>query len=251
MTGRSENTTVNFVFQSPGGIGKTLVCSWVAEYLRDNSQAVICYDADPSRKVLAQIEALAARSIDLVYRDKSGQTRLNIDEMDSVFSEILEGDQNVVLDCGGAGYERVSSYLLSNGMIETLAEYRRVIIHVIIVGGRDHLATVKEFDKIIGQYPENVEKVAWINPHFGEVGHNGVAFTESSFFTDNADKIAGVLYMPELQADYTTDYFKTMVAERMTFSEILSPENKSWNAISKLRMRNIWNPIKKQLADVL
>lgn len=244
-----EKSSVNFVFQGPGGIGKTLVASWLAEFFATADIPYVAYDADPSRKVLAQIPTIGAKPINLVYRDASGQTKLNTVEMDETFSSVLEGTESVIIDCGGAGYERVSSYLLANGLIETLAEVRRVFIHIIVVGGRDHIATVKECANIINGYPESVEKVVWINPHFGPVEYEGTPFVESQFMKDNADNIAGIINMPELQHDYTADYFKTMVANKLTFGDIA--KSSDWNAIAKLRMKNIWKPISSGISEVM
>lgn len=246
---KNQTSSVNFVFQSPGGIGKTLVASWVAEFFAERDLPFIAYDADPSRKVLAQIPTIAAKPINLVYRDSSGQTKLNTAEMDETFSSFLEGTDSVIVDCGGAGYERVSSYLLANNLIEVLAEERRVLIHIIVVGGRDHAATVKECAHIIQAYPDTVEKVVWINPHFGPVEYNGTPFLESAFMQDNADKVSGIINMPELQHDYTSDYFKTMVANKLTFSDIA--KSIDWNAIAKLRMKNIWKPIASGISEVM
>lgn len=253
MDSSSERSrdAINFVFQGKGGIGKTLAASWIAEHLREIGRNVLCIDADPQQKTLAKIKALDVRPVKLIFKDKTGQTRLNTPEMDSLFSEMLDGEGSVVFDCGGSGYERVTSYLLSNDTIDTLAEVRRVVVHVIVVGGRDLIDTCEELANIVGRFPPLVEIIVWVNPHFGEVELNGIPIEESAFIRENGTRISGFVQMPLLQVDYTSDYFKCMIDNHLTFGEVLDKNNTDWNAISKLRMRKIWSGIKSQISEVV
>lgn len=242
---------VHLVLQKKGGIGKTLVASWIAEHLRLSGNDALILDADPSQKTLAKIKALNVTPISILTKNEAGEIVLDTPRMDDVFSRMLETEDSVVLDCGGSGYERVTSYLLANEMIQTLTEVRRVVVHCIVVGSRDYADTAEAMMKIVKEFPENVEKVIWINPHFGPLEFNGQSFEESAFVRKHRESLAGIVYMPKVSHVYTEGYFNKMLSEHLTFGEVLDPDNKEWNAIAKMRMRNLWNPIQAQIAAIV
>jgi CO dehydrogenase nickel-insertion accessory protein CooC1 len=57
--------TVHLILQGKGGIGKSLVASWLAEFLIGRGQPVCCIDGDPVNRSLGQYKALGAEKLDL------------------------------------------------------------------------------------------------------------------------------------------------------------------------------------------
>jgi CO dehydrogenase nickel-insertion accessory protein CooC1 len=60
---------VHLVLQGKGGIGKSVVASWLTEFLTTRGQKVCAIDADPVNRSLGQYKALAAKKLDLMNRD--------------------------------------------------------------------------------------------------------------------------------------------------------------------------------------
>ncbi len=61
--------TIHLVLQGKGGVGKTVVAGWLAEFLIHRGQPVRCIDGDPVNRSLAQYKALPVEKLDLVNRD--------------------------------------------------------------------------------------------------------------------------------------------------------------------------------------
>jgi Mrp family chromosome partitioning ATPase len=57
---------IHLVMQGKGGVGKSLVSTWLAEYLLTRRKEVRCIDGDPVNRSLAQYAALNADKLDLV-----------------------------------------------------------------------------------------------------------------------------------------------------------------------------------------
>ena len=61
--------TVHLVLQGKGGIGKSVVASWLTEFLTSRGQKVCAIDADPVNRSLGQYKALGAEKLDLMNQD--------------------------------------------------------------------------------------------------------------------------------------------------------------------------------------
>jgi CO dehydrogenase nickel-insertion accessory protein CooC1 len=61
--------TIHLILQGKGGVGKSVVASWLAEFLMGRGQPVRCIDADPVNRSLGQYQWLAAEKLDLVNQD--------------------------------------------------------------------------------------------------------------------------------------------------------------------------------------
>src|SRR5665213_132367 len=72
--------TIHLILQGKGGIGKSVVASWLAEFLIGRGQPVCCIDGDPVNRSLGQYKALPVENLDLVNRDGVVQ-RCNYDRL--------------------------------------------------------------------------------------------------------------------------------------------------------------------------
>ncbi len=64
-----EAATVHLVLQGKGGVGKSVIASWLAEFLMKCAKPVCCIDGDPVNRSLGQYKALRAEKLDLVNHD--------------------------------------------------------------------------------------------------------------------------------------------------------------------------------------
>ena len=58
--------TIHLILQGKGGVGKSIVASWLAEFLIGRGQPVRCLDGDPVNRSLGQIKALNVEKLDLL-----------------------------------------------------------------------------------------------------------------------------------------------------------------------------------------
>ena len=65
MNGIESIGAIHLTLQGKGGVGKSLVASILAQYLRDKGKDVRCIDTDPVNRTFAQYAALGADRLNL------------------------------------------------------------------------------------------------------------------------------------------------------------------------------------------
>jgi cellulose biosynthesis protein BcsQ len=89
--------------QGKGGIGKTVVATWLAEFLIGRGQPVCCIDGDPVNRSLAQYKALPVENLDLVNQE-GVVIRSNYDRLTERF---LNDDSVFVVDSGATAFSAI------------------------------------------------------------------------------------------------------------------------------------------------
>src|SRR5437016_2000076 len=69
VNGDTDGTVIHIILQGKGGVGKSVVATWLAEYLVKRGKNVRCIDGDPVNRSLAQYKALNAEKLDLVSEE--------------------------------------------------------------------------------------------------------------------------------------------------------------------------------------
>jgi Mrp family chromosome partitioning ATPase len=67
--GDDSSADVHLVLNGKGGVGKSLVATWLAEFLISRGRSIRCIDGDPVNRSLSQYRALGAERLDLVNDD--------------------------------------------------------------------------------------------------------------------------------------------------------------------------------------
>lgn len=243
-TGSSDESqsrrSVHIVLQGKGGVGKTLTASLIAQWMMESGEPVVCVDVDPVQQSFALISALNATPVDLLEDDS-----VNVPEMDALVDRLATEDSNFVIDCGAASFVPMSSYLIKSDVIPFLTEAgKRFIIHTIIVGGSSLDDTAIAARDIATQFPASAEIVAWLNPFFGRLD----AFEDTEIFKDIAKRLAGIVRLPKLDQNYSGRSVMAMLDRHMTFAEARASEE--FTLMARLRLANVWEPLKEQIAAV-
>ena len=106
----SETTrTVHFVLQGKGGVGKSLVASFLAQYLTDQDRLGGCFDTDPVNGSFQTIPALRVEPVELL-----AQSNVNVKGVDRLIEAIVGSQREVVIDNGAASFLPLSTYLIEN-----------------------------------------------------------------------------------------------------------------------------------------
>jgi len=238
---------VNLMLAGKGGIGKTLGASLIAQWLREQGEPVAVIDADPVQASLASIASLAAEEVTLL----EGEI-VNVCAMDAVVSRFVTEDRHFVVDCGASGFRPFSRYLLRDELIGVVAgSGKRVLLHTVIAGGAGDAMTHTSLavSHILDAFLPHVEVVVWLNPYFGELEHNGVSIEDTEFFDGIRSRIAAIVRLPLLDPNYSGATFAKMLKDKLTFEDVRLSSDISM--ITKLRLANVWKPIREQLTQVM
>src|SRR6516164_10830880 len=132
--GIEHTGAIHLTLQGKGGVGKSLVASVLAQYLREKGKEVRCIDTDPVNRTFAQYSALRADRLNL--RDE--HNRIEQRAFDSLMDRFLNEDTaTFVVDNGASTFLPLWHYILENDALEYLrVRGRRVYVHTVITGGQ-------------------------------------------------------------------------------------------------------------------
>lgn len=235
--------TVHFVLQGKGGIGKTLVSSIIAQYIKDKFPNTLkSYDTDQENATLSAYKALNVSPVDVMNEDRT----INRKMFDKMLLEILaESDKNVVIDNGANTFSPLMSYLMENSFIDLLQESgKKVYIHTIIGGGDNLKDTTSGFVSLAKQTA--CPMVIWLNENasWGTTEN----FVKSEVFVKNADNVIGVVLLQGRNSDTFGDDIKRMQKMRLTLSEVR--ENENFNVLERSRLNTVISDIYNKLDAV-
>jgi hypothetical protein len=196
--GNAVPTSVHLILQGKGGIGKSVVASWLAEFLIARGHKVCAIDADPINRSLGQYKALKAEKLDLVNKD--GLVERN--RFDGLLDHILETEMIRILREAG----------------------RAVYVHTPISGGEMLNDTLWGFKTLAESAPDK-SLVLWINEYFGPVARDGKNFDQMQVYLDNQNKVLAAVGIPQRSSDTFGETIRLMRERKLTFGEAIeSPD---------------------------
>lgn len=232
---------VHLVIQAKGGVGKSFVAALLAQYLHDRSNdAVHCFDTDPSNHTLADYAALNAKIIELL--DETSQT-IDTSNFDGLMDSLIDGEGVGVVDNGTATFGPLMSYIAENDVgSELAAEGVRLVLHVPLNGGQARDYCLKGLVQVLNAV--DGEAVVWLNEHKGKIHDNGKPFDEFKVYAQYKKRIAGIIRIPELNADTYGKNISDMTERNLTFNEITVAEFGRWARNRMFKLRNtIWEQL--------
>ena len=239
--GPSGQPTIHFILQGKGGVGKSVVASWLAEFLMKRGQPVRCIDGDPVNRSFAQYKAFSADKLDLVNADGV----LDRTRYDGLVERFLAEDAVFVLDSGATAFLPFWSYLVEADLLATLrAAGRRVYIHIPIGGGEILNDTLLGF-KTLAENSVEQNLVVWINEFFGPVERDGKTFNQMQVYLDNQDKVLTAVAIPQRSPDTFGHTIRRMREKKLTFEEAITSEE--FFIVDKSRLHRVRTEIFAQL----
>ncbi len=116
------NTSINFILQGKGGVGKSFATSILSQYFIDEKKLenVVVADTDPVNTTTAKVKRLNAEIIKIVENNNIVQSKF-----DSMFESILEGGNiNFVIDNGASTFLPLLQYFDDNYVMDMFNEVR-------------------------------------------------------------------------------------------------------------------------------
>lgn len=235
---------VHFTLQGKGGVGKSLVASFIAQYLLSHNEPVEIFDADPVNPTLFGYEGLKVNRLDLM----EGHAIVE-EKFDALTLRIFEADSNFVIDNGASSFVALNNYMIENNIASMIADHgKQVVVHNVIAGGSALEETLTGFADIVEQMPEQVQIVVWLNEHFGKIEAEGKAFNEMNIYTKNSDRVKGIVRL-EKQSQTFASAMEKMLTRKLLFSEINMSAD--FDLMQKSRLFRIKQDIYRRLDSVM
>jgi hypothetical protein len=236
-----SSVDIHLVLNGKGGVGKSVVATWLAEFLVTRGRSVRCIDGDPVNRSFSQYKALGAEKLDLVNEDGLIQRA----RYDALIEQFATTSGIFVVDSGATAFLPFWGYIVESQVVRVLRDAgRAVYLHVPITGGETLSDTLLGFSAIAAASTER-NVVVWLNEYFGQVVRDGRRLTEMQVYADNQDKVLASIGIRERSPDTYGETVGAMRRMKLTFEEaISSPEFK---LVEKSRLHIVRRDLFEQL----
>ncbi len=207
--------TIHLVLQGKGGIGKSVIASWLAEFLVSRGQPVRCIDGDPVNRSLSQYKALPVEKLDLLSQEGLVMRA----RYDGLIGRFLTDEAVFVVDSGATAFLPFWTYIVESDVISILrGAGRRVYVHIPISGGEMLNDTLLGF-KTLAETAAEKSLVVWINEYFGPVVRDGKNFDQMQVYLDNCEKVLTSIGIRQRPADTFGENIRRMRENKLTFQD--------------------------------
>lgn len=211
---------IHLVMQGKGGVGKSLLAFYIAQYVKDFKTKCLVFDTDPLNPTLSRTVSLNAKVVKLLADDRTTIVKSAFDEMIEA-CENLESD--AVIDVGSSSFVPMLEYCGKNDVFDLWqAMGHDCIVHSIITG-KDFTDTCDWFGEIMRRtrHIASVSSFVWLNPFTGPVEKDGRIFENTVQYQENKDRIRAILTMPlpSSVGCFGMPAFNEMMAVGETFDE--------------------------------
>ena len=123
--------SVHLVLQGKGGIGKSAIASWLAEFLIKRGQPVRCIDGGPVNRSLGQYKASAVEKLELI--NETGVVQRN--RYDVLVEQFTTEEAVFIVDSGATAFLPFWTYIVEADVIAVLRNAGRRV-YMVPIGGR-------------------------------------------------------------------------------------------------------------------
>lgn len=234
---------VNLVLQGKGGVGKSVIASFLTQHYLGRDITPVCVDTDPVNATFAGYAAFAVQRLAILEDEDINQRAF-----DGLIELIMGSDDSeavMVVDNGAASFVPLGSYLASNEAIAVLTEAGHDIrLHTVLTGGQALEDTFKGLVSLARTFPKT-PIVVWFNEFFGPLTHNGVSLERSAEYKAVAPRILAQITLPSVKMETFGHDLKQMLAERKTFAEAMACPD--YSIMARQRLKMYWAKVAAQL----
>ena len=212
---------IHLVMQGKGGVGKSLLAFYLAQYVREKTGKCLVFDTDPLNPTLSRTKSLNVTILRILAED-------HITILKHAFDQMIEAcvsmDSDVVIDVGASSFIPMLEYCERNGVHDLWRQMGHSCILHSIITGKDFAETCAMFGVVMektGRLP-SVSSVVWLNPYAGPVEMDGLGFEKTSVYSENERHIRAVLPMPAFTDDMFQPDFLAMMGAGQTFDEFIA-----------------------------
>lgn len=232
---------IHTILQGKGGVGKSVIASVIAQFKVSKGETPLCIDTDPVNATFEGYKSLNVQRLNILDGDE-----INTRKFDELVEMIAQSGSDVIIDNGSNAFVPLSHYLISNQVPALLQEMgHEMVVHTVITGGQALPDTVNGFSQLVRQFPAESLFIAWLNPYWGAIEHEGKNFEQMKAYTASKDRVSAIITIPDLKQETYGRDFSEMLQDRMTFDEALSAE--SLTIMTRQRLKIIRSQLFSQM----
>lgn len=244
----SKVNNIHLVLQGKGGVGKSAVAVFIAQWLQNKGERLICADTDPVNASFAQYLSLDVAHIEIAKDGNVIQSKF-----DPLIEKIVGNNEaNFVIDNGAATFLPLTKYLVENDIYQIFSDAgKKVYIHCVLTGGQAKTDTYNGFAELLSKVNKYAKVVVWENEFWGPVEYEGRSITETKLYkeADKAGKIAGIVkIIDRSNSDAFVEDFAKMTSNHMTIKDVM--DSGDFNFLAKNRLTKIVNAVFSELDQV-
>lgn len=238
---------IHLTLQSKGGVGKSLIAAFIAQYVKSKGETVHCADTDPMNRTFAKYASLDVAEIEIVEG-----TNIITKKFDPLMEMVANASADYVIDNGASTFMPLTKYLLENDIYQIMAESgKKIYIHSVLAAGQAQSDTYDGLAALLGKVNKFAKVVIWENEFWGEVRFDGHSITASKLYKEAVKdgKIAGVVKIVDRsQSDTFVSDMKQMTSQSLTLADVMASSD--FNFIAKNRLKKVVNEIFAELDQV-
>lgn len=211
--------TIHFIQQGKGGVGKSVIASFLYQVLTHLGKDVVAFDTDPVNATLKGYKEFTVTQVDIV---RQGQVDAR------AFDELLEGlyslpdASHAVVDNGASSFLALGNYMKDIGLIQLLEECgHRVFFHSVVTGRQAIGDTITGL-KVLADGFTTTPIVVWLNPFFGEIRLDGKGFEEFKIYQEYANQFYAIIQLPNVNKDTLGKDLEELFAKRQGFQSAIA-----------------------------
>jgi hypothetical protein len=228
------------ILQAKGGVGKSMIASFMHQALAAVGKTVVSYDTYPENPTFSSYQELGAIQVKI----KDGDA-IDKGAFDSLFEAIcgLPADTHVVVDSGSTSFGALSGYIKENRAFEFLREQNNIVyLHTVVTGGQAIVDTTTSLQRLAVNFPD-IPIVVWLNPYFGKIVMDGKQFEDFTVYRNHGSQFDSLIKIPETD-ELLSRNLADLYAKRMTFDAGMNAS--STGLMARNRISRFWT----QLVDL-
>ena len=237
---------LHIIMQGKGGVGKSTVARFLAEFLLDHGAPPTCFDLDAVNPSFSAVKALKATASDIMDGDL-----IDPRKFDAVVEAVLGTSDAVVIDCGASTFNPMLAYIDEIDLFAVLGDAGfNVHLHTVISGGADLQDTVQGFATLAKRFGGAAQLVVWLNPKNGPIEMAGKPFEKWPVTRDNHEHLKGFVSLPVLGPRTAAVDLTEMLSKGLIFGEAIAGES-PLPVMARHRLRRVRDTIFSDIDTVL
>ncbi len=230
---------IHLVLQGKGGVGKSMIASFIAQYKMSKGKLPLCLDTDPVNASFEAYKSLKVQHLPIMQGDE-----IDPRSFDHLIELVAKTKVDVVIDNGASTFVPLSAYLLTNHIPNLLRDMgHQLVVHTVVTGGQASSDTINGFAQLVKQFPADVQFIVWLNPYWGPIELKGKTFEEMKAYLENKDRVAAIIRLPDLKKETFGQDLSNMLQNHLTFDEAIA------SSTIMIMERQRLSIIKKQLFE--
>ncbi len=210
--------SIHLIVQGKGGVGKSMIAAFIAQYKLGKGKLPLCIDTDPVNASFEAYKSLKVSRLSIMQHDE-----IDPRSFDQLIELVAKTKVDVVIDNGASSFVPLSAYVLSNHVPTLLRDMgHQLIVHTVVTGGQALLDTLTGLTQLIRQFPADVPFVVWLNPYWGPIELDGKSFEQMKAYREHKDRISAIIQLPDLKKETFGRDLSDMLQAHLTFEEAIA-----------------------------